>query len=121
MTKLLGALAAIFLLAGADNAKFLRMPSVPESKILHRVQPAYPQDAIDAHVQGMVRVAITIGEDGHVELARRASGHPLLAPAALQAVRQWTFEPFQRDGKPIRVLTEIDIPFALPASGSAIK
>jgi protein TonB len=121
MTKLLTAVAAIFILAAADPADFLRIQSVPESKILHRVQPVYPPDAIDAHIQGMVRIAITIGKDGRVERARLASGHPLLAPAALQAARQWTFEPFERDGKPIRVMTQVEMPFALPPNGTAVK
>src|ERR1700722_11177408 len=115
MKKLSLALAAMGVLMAADQP-YLRIASVPESKILHRVQPVYSPEAIDAHIQGMVRVSIRIELDGHVELAQRASGHPLLAPAALQAVRQWTFEPFQRDGKPIRVLTEVEVPFALPAA-----
>jgi TonB family protein len=120
MTKLFGGITALipalFVLLAAEPP-VLRLDSVPESKILHRVQPAYSPEAMDARVQGMVKVSIVIGTDGKVQLARLVSGHPLLAPATLQAVRQWTFEPFQSSkGKPIRVMTEVEIPYSLPPS-----
>lgn len=87
--------------------------SVAESKILHKVMPQYPPDAADAHVQGVVKIKVLIGKDGHIERMHAIGGHPLLVPAAMQAVRQWTFEPSQLKGSPVRVVTEIDVPFQL--------
>ncbi len=107
------AAAASMLAAGADQA-ILHLRSAPDSELVHKVQPAYPPDALDAGIQGVVRIQLMIGKDGHVEQARLISGHPLLAPAALQAARQRIYQPFESKGQPIRVVTEVEIPFALP-------
>jgi protein TonB len=93
------------------------MQRMPEDKILHKVMPQYPPDAADHHVYGLVKVNVMIGKDGHVERIKLISGHPLLAPAALQAVRQWTFQPTQANGIPVHVITEVDLPFTLDARG----
>jgi len=110
-----------FSLAWGEDVKLLRMNPMPESKILHKVQPSYPQDAADRHIQGAVKVSVLIGADGHVENIRLVSGHPLLAPAALQAVRQWVFEPTQVQGNAVKVITQITIPFDLDARGNPVS
>src|SRR6202035_2564186 len=105
MLKCIGLILALSMVAlgqAAPRSTLLRVPSVPEAKITHKVQPAYPADALDLRIQGVVRVSVVVGKDGHVEQARLSSGDPLLAPAALQAARGWTFEPFQNDGGPVR-------------------
>jgi len=63
---------------------------------------------------------VMIGKDGHTERIKLISGHPLLAPAALQAVRQWSYEPTQANGVPVHVITEIDIRFDLDANGAPV-
>lgn len=105
---------AISISAADADQRILYLRSVPDSQIVHNVQPAYPPDAMDARIQGVVRIKLTIGKDGHVENARLLSGHRLLAPAALQAVRQRIYKPFESKGQPIRVVTEVEFPFALP-------
>jgi TonB family protein len=111
----MGALAVLATLSvlWADDVKLLRVPSMPESKILHREQPAYPGDALDHHIQGVVKISVLIGANGRVENARLVSGHPLLTPAAMQAVRRWVFEPSEAEGHAVRVVTEVAIPFTL--------
>jgi protein TonB len=99
----------------AQDSKLLRMRSVPESKILHKQPAAYPPDARDHRIQGVVRLNVLIGTNGKVEAVKLISGHPLLAPAAIQAVRHYVFEPFGTDEHPLRVSAEIDVPFALNA------
>lgn len=107
--------AAISMIAeGADQQRILHVRAVPDSQLIHKIQPAYPPDAMDARIEGVVRIRLTIGTDGHVEDARLISGHRLLAPAALQAARQRVYKPFESEGKRIRVVTEVEIPFALP-------
>ena len=96
-------------LAAADAV--LRIEAVPDSKIVRKVQPEYTAEAREAHIQGVVRVRVFIGTDGHVQEARLVSGHPLLAPAALQAARQWSFKPFEQDGKPARAVTNLEFSF----------
>jgi TonB family protein len=110
--------AAVFCLAlAAADLKIVRMASVPEAKIAQKVQPVYPPDAIDHHIQGIVKIKVLIAADGHVEQAHIASGHPLLAHAALQAVKQWKFQPLGAEDQPIRVATEVEVPFRLNAIG----
>ena len=62
--------------------------------------PLYPEMARAARIPGEVTISIAVDEDGTVVSARAQSGHPLLRDAAVQAARQWTFEPPKRDGKP---------------------
>jgi protein TonB len=106
--------AAAITLAAADT--LLRVDSVPDSKIVHRVHPQYPADARDAGIQGTVTVGLIIGRNGHVEEVRLLKGHPLLAPAALQAAKNYIFQPFERDGKPVRASAQLEIPFVLAAA-----
>jgi TonB family protein len=115
----LAALATLSVL-WADDVKLLRMPSMPESKILHKEQPPYPPDAVDHHIYGVVKMSVLIGTDGHVERIRLVSGHKLLAPAAMQAVRNWVFAPTEEDGHPVKVMTQIAIPFDLDGHGSPV-
>lgn len=102
------------------HPQVIRIERMPESKILHKVMPQYPPEATDAHIHGLVKISVMIGKDGHTERIKLISGHPLLAPAALQAVRQWTYEPTQANGIPVHVITEIDIPFNLDANGAPV-
>jgi TonB family protein len=104
------ALCLSFSLLAAD-VRLVRVESMPESKIVSRGHADYPQDAADLGVHGVVKVSIVIGLDGRVESARLISGHALLVPAALQAARKWVFEPTLVNEKPVRVATEISIPF----------
>ena len=62
---------------------------VQAAKLAHKVMPAYPPLARQARVAGTVRLEAVIGADGRIRQLRLVSGHPLLAPAALDAVRQW--------------------------------
>jgi len=101
--------------------RLAQMQSIPESKIILKVQPVYPPDAADLRIHGVVKLRVVIGTNGRVESARLISGHPLLAPAALQAVRKWVFNLSDPDGQPTRVQTEIDIPFNLDAYGRPVQ
>jgi protein TonB len=112
----LAGLIAIAALTLAAAETLLRVDSIPESKIVHKAQPEYPLDARDARIEGVVKVGVIIGKNGRVEEARLISGHPLLAPAALQAAKKWVFQPFERDGKPVRATAVLEIPFALSAA-----
>ena len=100
------------MLTFAANPEILRVDSVNDSQIVHREMPGYPSP--DIHVKGVVKVRITIGTNGQVEQVRLISGHPLLAPAAMHAARQWVFKPFETNGHAVRAVTELDFPFAPP-------
>ena len=87
--------------------------SVSQTRLLHRVAPVYPSRARSAHIQGTVRLEITIARDGAVRSARVLSGHPLLIPAALRAVRQWVYRPALVHDVSAEVITEASVNFSL--------
>lgn len=118
-SKLICAALLVSVTLAAAGARIVRMASVPESKIVRKVAPVYPPDAIDHQVQGVVKLKILIAADGHVEQAHIVSGHPLLVQSALQSVRQWVFQPMTSEDQPVRVATQVEVPFHLPASDPA--
>lgn len=58
-----------------------------------KVQPAYPDLARKMNITGTVRVQVTVSPNGTVKDAKVVGGHPVLATAALEAVKKWRFEP----------------------------
>ena len=68
-------------------------------------RPIYPPLAKQARIQGVVRLNAIIGKDGTIQNLTVASGHPLLVPAALEAVKQWVYKPTLLNGEPVEVVT----------------
>jgi TonB family protein len=91
----------------------LRIPFVPDSRILRKASPVYPLAAVQRRIQGSVCFSALIGKDGRVEGLRWISGHPLLVAAAREAAAQWVYRPATVGGVPVRVITRIQIRFAL--------
>ena len=86
---------------------------VQEAMVLRRVDPVYPPLAMQARVSGVVRLSATIGKDGAVKQLQVESGHPLLIPAALEAVKNWVYKPTLLNGDPVEVVTQIEVSFSL--------
>lgn len=84
---------------------------VQEAKLTHKVIPVYPRLAVVARISGTVTLSAIIGADGRIRELRAVSGHPILIPAALEAVRQWTYSPTLLNGAPVEVITTIDVKF----------
>ena len=82
---------------------------------LKNVNPVYPDRMRDAGLEAAVKVEAFIGADGSVTNARvvSASIHPDFAIAAIDAVRQWQFEPTLLNGKPVAVVMTVSIDFGL--------
>jgi protein TonB len=72
----------------------------------------YPDAAKTAGVQGTVRLQVQIGIDGHVTEIKVLSGHPLLVPAAIDAVKDYIYKPYLLNGNPVAVRTTVDAGFA---------
>jgi len=87
--------------------------NVQGARIRNKVQPVYPDAARQARIEGVVRLHAIIGKDGAIMQLEFISGHPLLVQAALDAVRQWVYEPTLLDGRPVEVDTVIDVFFQL--------
>jgi protein TonB len=86
---------------------------VTKGLLIHRVEPPYPPLAKAARVQGEVVLSAIISVNGEIENLQLASGHPMLVPAALTAVRQWRYKPYLLNGQPVEVETTITVIFAL--------
>jgi len=86
---------------------------ISQALLTRKVVPVYPPLARQAHVQGEVVVDADISKDGAVETLRTLSGHPLLVPAAIDAVKQWHYKPYLLNGEPIPVETQITVNFTL--------
>ena len=83
------------------------------NKIVSKPVPVYPPLAKEARIQGTVRLTVHIGADGTVKDLQLVSGHPLLVAAAVDAVKQWVYQPTLLNGNPVDVLTEVDVNFTL--------
>lgn len=86
---------------------------VTEGLILKKVQPTYPPLARSARIQGQVVLQAVIGKDGSIQGLKAVSGHPMLTPAAIDAVRQWRYKPYFLNGEPVEVDTQITVNFTL--------
>jgi TonB family protein len=87
--------------------------NVQASNLVKKVTPVYPPLAKQARMQGTVRFTVIINKEGSVENVQLVSGHPLLVPSALEAVKQWKYRPTLLNGNPVEVITQIDINFTL--------
>lgn len=76
-------------------------------------QPAYPEVAREAGIEGTVEMRVTIDEQGRVSDIRLLSGEPVLVQAAMEAVRQWRYRPYLVDHKPVKVVTVVRLEFKL--------
>ncbi|MEO7143292.1 MAG: energy transducer TonB [Bryobacteraceae bacterium] len=90
------------------------------AKLIRRVAPDYPPVAKRERVQGTVRFAVTIDESGYVRAIQLVSGHPLLVPEGIAAVRQWVYLPALLNREPIEVTIPAEVNFVLPAGGPGI-
>ena len=70
-----------------------RVACTSPSRLLRRVEPEYPKVAKIAHVTGNVELEIVIDKQGNVATAKALSGHPMLIESAVNAVKQWKYEP----------------------------
>jgi protein TonB len=86
---------------------------VAEGLLIRQVRPQYPAPARTARIQGTVVLQATIGKDGAIQDLRLLSGHPLLAQAAMDAVRQWRYRPYRLNDEPVEVDTTINVNFTL--------
>jgi TonB family protein len=84
-----------------------------QALLLSKTVPAYPPLARQAHVQGIVVLDADISKDGAVESLRVINGHPMLVPAAIDAVKQWRYKPFVINDQPVALNSKIMVHFVL--------
>ena len=86
---------------------------VAEGLLVHKVTPTYPALARSARIQGSVVLQAVISKDGSIQNLRAVSGHPMLTPNAIEAVKQWKYKPYFLNGEPVEVETQITVNFTL--------
>ncbi len=87
--------------------------SVQQAKLIRQPKPIYPPLAKQARISGTVHLSAIIAKDGTIQKLEVLGGHPLLVPAALEAVKQWVYQPTLLNGEPVEVQTTIDVNFTL--------
>jgi periplasmic protein TonB len=87
--------------------------NVTAARLQNKVSPVYPPLARQTRISGTVRLHAIIAKDGTVQQLEVVSGHPLLVQSALDAVRQWRYQPTLLNGEPVEVDTTVDVIFSL--------
>ncbi len=92
----------------------VRVSSGVSSGLLRtKVDPTYPPDALRTRIQGMVVLKANIDKEGNVYKLEPVSGHELLIPSAMEAVKQWKYKPYLLNSQPVEVETEVVVNFTL--------
>ncbi len=95
-----------------EPAKPVLVSQLSEAQLLTRVEPIYPRIAIITGTQGEVRLHAIIARDGSIQSLSIMNGaSPILANAAVNAVRQWRYKPYYLNGQPVEVETFITVNF----------
>jgi protein TonB len=85
-----------------------------EKRLVHQVQPTYPQQARSQQIEGTVVLRALVGESGVIEGVRLVEGNPALTAAAIKAVKQWRYKPYIRNGRAEPFTTIILVDFQQP-------
>jgi len=94
---------------GARPQRIRVSTRVSENLLIKRVEPQYPGDA--TRIQGQVVLKALIDKNGDVENLTVVSGHPMLIPAAIEAVKQWKYKPCLLNGQAVEMETQITVTF----------
>jgi periplasmic protein TonB len=125
------ALCAGFRLSGQDSQSpppQEKQPAAPQAQLPKRVRvssgvaagllmvkgnPAYPEKARQDHIQGVVVLHAIIDKNGDVASLDVVSGNPVLAKAAIKAVKKWKYLSYLINGQPVEVETTVQVNFTL--------
>jgi TonB family protein len=90
-----GALLVMLVVAGMVVATRAQQATTADivRRAKTRVEPVYPELARKMNITGTVKVEVVVSPNGNVKDAKVMGGHPVLANAALEAVKKWKFEP----------------------------
>ena len=108
---ILGATAAVPKVATPQRVRV--SSGVSQGLLIKKVTPNYPPLARQARIQGQVVLQAEISKDGTIQNLQLISGHPMLAPAAIEAVKQWRYRPYLLNGEPVAVETQVIVNFSL--------
>jgi TonB family protein len=102
--------------------KRVRVDAAQQSaKLVDRVNPTYPMLARQTQISGVVKVGIVVGKDGKVLWATPISGDALLLQSAMDAVKQWRYQPTLANGEPVEVESTVEVDYKLNPAPAAAK
>ncbi|MGA2533367.1 MAG: energy transducer TonB [Candidatus Aminicenantales bacterium] len=104
---------ALYRIIGDEAAPIRAAGEVRMPRLVKRVEPAYPEIARQAHIQGTVILEATTDTYGRVAGVKVLRSVPLLDEAAVDAVRQWLYEPMVVNGRPRGVVFTVTLRFEL--------
>jgi TonB family protein len=88
---------------------------VADRLVVRKVSPVYPDQALRSGMQGIVVLQALVSKEGLVEDLKLLGGSLILGEAAVQAVRQWRYQPYFVNGRPVETQTQVTVEFKLPA------
>jgi periplasmic protein TonB len=94
-----------------DNGPVVLAEDLADAHVSYRVQPVYPYAARRKGVEGAVVLQVSVNTDGSVGSVRVLSGNTQLAPSAVEAVKQWRYEPYYATGQPVVFQTQVTVRF----------
>ena len=108
----------IYRAAPSDSEQTAADPEsqAPVTRLVHRVDPQYPDAAMAQRIEGPVVLDVQVLNDGTVGNIKVLSGNPLLAEAAVKAVKQWQYQPYAASGAASSSQVQVTVNFTLPAS-----
>jgi len=107
-------LTAVPKLAVPTPLKRIRVSQgVTKGLLIQKTEPKYPKLALQARIHGLVVLRAIMGKEGNIKELEIVSGHPILAPSAIEAVRQWHYRPFLLNGEPVEVETTVTVTFQI--------
>jgi protein TonB len=119
-SRILHTSAVLSLAVGLFPANLMAAPqrervsqAVSTGLLVSKVNPTYPPLARQARIAGTVVLQAEISKTGDIQKLHLISGHPMLAPAAIEAVKQWKYKPYLLNGEPVEVDTEVLVNFTL--------
>ncbi len=90
---------------------------VMTAKLIQHVPPVYPLIAKTAHIEETVVLHVVVAKDGTVQDVGFVSGPPILLRSAMDAVKQWTYQPTLLNGEAVAVETNVVVAFKLSEAG----
>jgi TonB family protein len=94
-----------------DTSPLVVAEDVADAHVAYRVRAIYPYAARRKGVEGAVVLQASVNTDGSVDSVRIISGNPQLTPSAVEAVKQWRYEPYFAKGQPALFQTQVTVRF----------
>ena len=107
LKRLIVPLLMMSIALGADSSKRIDQKTA-EQNLINKVEPTVPPLAKTLEIGGTVALDITVSPEGKVSSVTVLSGHPMLAPSFVDAVKKWQYKPFMQDGHAIAVVTKVE-------------